>query len=69
MVAYVARALTGRMVKDIAEHFCRSPMRISQAIIEFETRLRNDELLRKIVDRLGEDLSKGAKKKYFITIA
>ena len=69
IVAYVARALTGQRVKDIAEHFHRSPMRISQAIIEFETRLRNDELLRTTVDRLGEDLSKGTKKKYFITIA
>jgi len=44
-------------------------MRISQTIMEFETRLRKDEPLRKTVNRLGEDLSKGAKKKYFVTIA
>lgn len=44
-------------------------MRISQAIIEFETRRGNDESLRKMVDELKEDLSKRANKKYFITIA
>jgi chromosomal replication initiation ATPase DnaA len=69
MVAYLARTLAGQRVKDIAEHFRRSPMRISQAIIEFETRLREDESLRKIVDKLKKGLSKQAKKKYFITIA
>jgi len=57
------------MVKDIADHFRRSPMRISQSIIEFETRLGRDESLRKVVNRLEKDLSKRAKKKYFITIA
>ena len=69
MVAYLARALTGQMVKDIAKHFRRSPMRISQAIIEFEERLRTEDSLRTIVARLEKDLTKQAKKKYFITIA
>jgi len=69
MVAYLARVLAGQMVKDIADHFRRSPMRISQSIIEFETRLGRDESLRKVVNRLEKDLSKRAKKKYFITIA
>jgi hypothetical protein len=32
-----------------ADQFQRSPMRISQAIIEFKTRLCKDESLRKIV--------------------
>ena len=57
------------MVRDIAEHFQRNPMRISQAIIEFKNRLRADEVLRKITDNLKEDLRKHAKKKYFVTIA
>jgi hypothetical protein len=69
MSAYLARTLAGQMVKDIAEHFRRSPMRISQAIIEFETRLGKDESLRKMAEQLEEDLSKRANKKYFITIA
>ena len=69
MAAYLARVLAGQMVKDIADHFRRSPMRISQSIIEFEKRLGKDESLRKVVNRLEKDLSKRAKKKYFITIA
>ena len=69
MVAYLARVLAGQRVKDIAEHFQRSPMRISQAIIEFENRLRVDESLRKMTAKLKEDLRKLARKKYFVTIA
>ena len=69
IVAYLARGLTGQMVKDIAEHFRRSPMRISQAIIEVEKRLRQEEPFRKMVGKLEKDLIKQAKKKYFITIA
>jgi hypothetical protein len=69
MVAYLARVLAGHMVKDIAELFQRSPMRISQGIIESENRLSRDNSLRKILNKLKEDLSKQTKKKYFITIA
>ena len=52
MVAYLARLLAGQRVKDIAERFQRSPMRISQAIIEFENKLRGDESLRKMTEKL-----------------
>jgi len=69
MVAYLARVLAGQMVKEITEHFERSPMRMSQAIIEFETELRKDESLRKLVGELEKELTQQAKKKYFITIA
>ena len=69
MAAYLARTLAGQMVKDIAEHFRRRPMRISWATNEFETRLGKDKSLRKMADQLEEDLSKRANKKYFITIA
>ena len=69
MVAYLARVLAGQRGKDIAQHFQRSPMRISQAIIEFESRLHGDDSLRKITDKLEEDLRKHAKKKYSVTIA
>ena len=43
-------------------------MRISQAIIEFEEELRKDKCLRKMIEKLKEDLTKRGKKKYFITI-
>ncbi|RPJ01082.1 MAG: hypothetical protein EHM36_13855 [Deltaproteobacteria bacterium] len=44
-------------------------MRISQAIIEIEDRLRHEKSLKKLLNRLAKDLSKDAKRKYFITIA
>jgi putative transposase len=69
IVAYLARGLGGWMVKDIAGHFRRSPMRISQAIIEVEKRLRENESIKKMVEKLEKDLIKQAKRKYFITIA
>ncbi len=68
-VAYLARVISGHMITDVARHFQRSPMRISQAIIQFEDRLRKDEHLRKTIEKLKEDLIKKGKKKYFITIA
>jgi REP element-mobilizing transposase RayT len=69
MVAYLGRAISGHMVTEIAQHFQRSPMRISQAIIQFENELREDNHLRKTIEKLEEDLIEKAKKKYFITIA
>jgi REP element-mobilizing transposase RayT len=69
MVAYLARVLSGYKVAEVARHFQRSPMRISQAIIQFENNLREDERLRKRIEKLKEDLIKKGKKKYFITIA
>jgi putative transposase len=69
MVAYLARTLSGHMVIDVAQHFQRSPMRISQAIIQLENKIPKDEHLMKTIERLKEDLIKKGKKKYFITIA
>ncbi len=42
---------------------------VTQAIIEVERRIRGDRVFRKMVEKLEKDLSKQAKKKYFITIA
>ena len=44
-------------------------MRISQAIIEIEEKLRHDGSLKIILNRLEKDLGKDARKRYFITIA
>jgi len=69
MVAYLARVISGHMVTDVAQHFQRSPMRISQGIIQFENELGEDKHLRKTIEKLKEELIKKGKKKYFITIA
>ena len=69
MVAYLARTISGCMVTDVSKHFRGSPMRMSQAIIQFENELHKDEPLRKTIERLKEVLIKKGKKKYFISIA
>jgi putative transposase len=69
IAAYLARGLAGQMVKDIAEHFQKTPMRISQMIMEVENKLREDDSFRKLVERMKKNLIRQAKKKYFITIA
>ncbi len=69
LVAYLARVISGHLVTDVARHFQRSPMRMSQAIIQFEDRLRKNDHLRKTIVKLKEDLIRKGKKKYFITIA
>jgi hypothetical protein len=51
IVSYLTRILAGWRVKEIAEDFQRSPMRISQGIIEVEGRLREDRAFRKIVEK------------------
>jgi len=57
------------MVRDVARHFQRSPMRISQAIIQLENEILEDKRFRKTIEKLKEDFIKKGKKKYFITIA
>jgi len=66
MVAYLSRVVSGHMVMDVAQHFQRSPMRISQAIIQLENKISKDKHLMETIVRLKEDLTKKGKKKYFI---
>ena len=69
IVAYLARVVSGWMVKDVARHFRRSPMVMSQAGIRIEGKLGKDQDLREMIEKLKTDLTQKAKKKYFITIA
>ena len=69
VVAYLARAISGHLVKDVAQHFHRSPMTMSWAVIKFEESLRNDRHFRQRIEMIKEDLIKKGKRKYDITIA
>jgi len=69
MVAYLARKVSGYLVRDIAEHFRREPMTISQAIIKLEDLIQRDKDLKETVDSLESVLKKKGRKKYLITIA
>jgi REP element-mobilizing transposase RayT len=69
MTAYLARAVTGCLVKDVAQHFGRSPITMSQGLIKFEESLRNNgPLLEKIME-IKSELVKIGKRKYHVTIA
>ena len=69
IVAYLARKLTGCLVKDIARHFQREPMTISEASVKIQSLLERDrELAKRIVD-MKNNLMKRGKKKYLITVA
>lgn len=69
LVAYLARKISGYLVKDVAEHFRREPMTISQAIIKMERLIQINKDLEKTVESLERNLIKERKKKYLISIA
>ena len=69
IVAYLARVVSGWMIKDVGRHFRRSPMVMSQACIKIEGQLGKDRAFRDMIERLKTDLTQKAKKKYHITIA
>jgi len=69
LVAYLAKTLSDYMVKEIASHFKRSPVTIGEAIIKVEDLLRKDKPFEKTLTCLGENLVKGRKRKYRISVA
>jgi hypothetical protein len=69
VVAYLARKLTGSLVKDIAQHFQREPMTMSEAIIKIEGLMEKDKELAIKIEEVKSNLMKRRKKKYLITDA
>jgi putative transposase len=67
LVAYLAKRVSDYMVKEIADHFKRSPVTIGEAIIKVEDLLRKDKTFGKTLTRVGENLVKGRKRKYRIS--
>ena len=68
-MAYLARKLSGYMVKEIADHFRRSPVTIGEAIIKVEDLVRRDRSFEKALKRMRENLVKGRKRKYRVSVA
>jgi hypothetical protein len=69
IVAYLARDMTGSLVKDIARHFHREPMTLSEAIIKIESLMEKDKELARKIEAMRSNLVKRGKKKYLITVA
>lgn len=68
-MACLARKVSGYMVKEIAEHFKRSPVTIGEGIMKVEELLRTDKSLKKALKLMEENLVKGRKRKYRISVA
>jgi REP-associated tyrosine transposase len=69
IVAYLARKVSGCSVRDIADHFRRSSVTVSEGITKIEDLLRNDRTFAKELECMTENLVKGRKRKYRITEA
>ena len=69
IVAYLARRISTYTVREIADHFRRSSVTVSEAITKVEGLLRKDVALAKTLELLSEILIKGRKRKYRITEA
>lgn len=68
IVVYLARVVSGSMIKDVARHFRRSPMVMSQAC-KIERQLGEDQEFREMIKELKTVLTQNVKKKYLVTIA
>jgi putative transposase len=69
IVAYLARVISGYTVREIGEHFCRSPVAIGEAIMKVEDRLQRDRPFAKALKRMRERLIEGRKRKYRVSVA
>jgi len=69
MVAYLARRISGYTVREIADHFRRSSVTVSEAIKKVEDHLREDTGFAKSVRILTQTLIKERKRKFRITEA
>ena len=61
--------MTGSLVKDIARHFQREPMTISEAVMKMESLVEKDIELARRIEHMRNNLMKRGKKKYLITVA
>ncbi len=69
IVAYLARVMSGYTVKEIGEHFRRSPVTIGEAIMKVEDLLRRDRAFAKALTHMRKQLVEGRKRKYRVSVA
>ena len=69
VVAYLGRKIAGYTVKEIADYFKRSGVAIGEGIIKVEELVRGDKSFEKVLKRMEENVVKGGKIKYRVTVA
>jgi putative transposase len=69
IVAYLARVISDYTVREIGDHFRRSPVAIGEAIMKVEDRVHRDRSFAKAIKRMREKLIEGRKIKYRVSVA
>jgi REP element-mobilizing transposase RayT len=69
IVAYLARVVSDYTVREIGDHFRRSPVAIGEAIMKVEDRVHRDRSFAKAIRRMKEKLIEGRKRKYRVSVA
>jgi hypothetical protein len=67
-VFVLSRRISGYTVKELADHFQRSPVTIGEAIMKVEDLFKRDKLFEKAIKSMEENLVKGRKRKYCISV-
>ena len=68
VVGYLARRTAGFTVREIADYFKRSAVTIGEGIIKVEERVRGDKSFEKALKRMEENVTKGRKRKYRVSV-
>lgn len=69
VVAYLARRRAGCRVKEIADYFNRSAVAIGEGIMKVEDLVRRDKSFEEALRSMEENIVKGRKRKYRVSVA
>jgi len=69
LVVYLARKISSYLVKDIASHFNREAVTISEIIIKIEKQIQRDKDVERMIQAIESHLIEDSKRKYRIYVA
>jgi putative transposase len=69
VVPYLSRKIAGYTVKEIADYFRRSAVTIGEGIIKVEELVREDKSFEKALKHMEENVVKGRKRRYRVSVA
>ena len=68
-MGYLARKIAGYTVKEIADHFKRSAVTMGEGIIKVEDLVRGDKSFERALEQMAENVVKGRKRRYRVSVA
>ena len=69
VVGHIGRKLGGHTIKEVAEHFNRDPVAITQGVKKVEAKLKEESDFKEAIEKIEKRLTKKRQKKYLITYA